>query len=68
MPRKPLKVGDTVRLRKNTETGGVSPEGTAEIALLYRDIEGGVRLNHTVAGFFSWNEKDLALVRRASRA
>ncbi|MGZ5078595.1 MAG: hypothetical protein ACXWHZ_03505 [Usitatibacter sp.] len=49
--------GDTVRLPKLKKN--------ARVAAVYRDIKGGVRLDRTLAGFYSWNVADLVKVRSA---
>lgn len=46
------KVGDTVRVK------GFRPH--AKIESFYRDIEGGLKLDRAIGGFYSWNVADLA--------
>lgn len=55
----PLRISDTVRLRGQRKT--------AVVVALYSDIKGGVRLDRMLSGFFSWNESDLVVVKRAAR-
>jgi hypothetical protein len=51
-----VNIGDKVRIAGDTET--------ARVECLYKDIEGGVRLDRKLCGFYSWNVADLRIVRR----
>ncbi|MBD3407322.1 MAG: hypothetical protein GF411_14490 [Candidatus Lokiarchaeota archaeon] len=59
-------VGRTVRLKDETcmirhgEPGDKSK--TAKIERVYDDIEGGVRLDRQLDGFYSWNIEDLEIM------
>jgi hypothetical protein len=53
-----LKVGDEVRLKLGLSDKG-GRRGVAKIELFYSDIDGGVRLDKMLGGFYSWNVKDL---------
>jgi hypothetical protein len=49
-----FEVGDTVRLK--------GKKRTAKIERFYSDIEGGLRLDKKLRGFWSWNVLDLEKV------
>lgn len=51
-----FRKGDTVKLNPRTGSRDNRP---AKIAILYRDIAGGVRLEEERGGFVSWNICDL---------
>lgn len=71
---KKFKVGSRVRLKEDVLTRRrdsrcfqlihrqKSKSKTAVITVVYRDVEGGVRLDKELEGFKSWNLKDLELV------
>ena len=52
-------VGRTVRLKGKKET--------AKIERMYSDIEGGVRLDKQIDGFWSWNIADLEVLPANNR-
>jgi hypothetical protein len=63
--RIPMKVGDTVRLRKKYQMSAGGGPDTAKIRSFLRDIKGGVFLDDYLDDFRCWNVLDLAIVKRA---
>ena len=56
-----FKIGTPVRL-KHRRSAGIS-----KIKLFYSDIEGGVKLEDKLDGFYSWNVTDLEVVSFGTR-
>jgi hypothetical protein len=55
-----FKIGDEVKLKPGAMGNPERPDNpTAKIQLFYSDVEGGVRLDRELRGFFSWNVLDL---------
>lgn len=61
-----FKIGDLVRVKLG-RTYQPGPRKKAKIERFYSDIEGGVRLDEQLAGFYSWNVEDLEKVRKEAR-
>jgi hypothetical protein len=64
-----FQIGSWVRLTQETCRARKirGNRSTAQIAAFYPDIPGGVRLDTKLDGFYSWNVKDLELVRVRNR-
>jgi len=58
-----LKIGDKVKLR-TTKARETHDYKMSTVTELYKDIPGGVKLKDKIGGFYSWNEKDLQLIKQ----
>lgn len=64
--RKPLAIGDRVRLRRAVAQEPGARQATT-VEGLYTEVAGGIVLKERLEGFYCWNVADLERIRERKR-